>query len=170
MNLKAFRPQDHASDLKDLDLGSDMLPTQRSLGLNGSLKSDTFTFEMATEAKPFTCRGVLSIINSIYDPLGFVAPVTIQGKFIMRVLNNQNEDWDSPLPKEMEEKWDMWRLSLKDLSKLQIPRSYTNNSLCVALEGDVFVFSDASTKAIAAVAYLRFERFIWNQPCRLHHG
>lgn len=90
--------------------------------MNWSLKSDTFTFEIATDAKPFTRRGVLSTINSIFDPLGFVAPVTIQGKFIMRQLNNQNDDWDSPLPKEMEEKWDMWRLSLKDLSKLQIPR------------------------------------------------
>lgn len=106
--LKAFPPQDHASDLKDLDLRSDMLPTQHSLGLNWSLKYDTFTFEIATDTKPFTRRGVLSTINSIFDPLGFVAPVTIQGKFIMRELNNQNDDWDSPLPKEMEEKWDMW--------------------------------------------------------------
>ncbi len=82
-----------------------MLPTQRRLGLNWSLKSDTFTFEIATEAKPFTRRGVLSTVNSIFDPLGFVAPVTIQGKSIMRELNNQNDDWDTPLPKEMEEKW-----------------------------------------------------------------
>lgn len=52
--LKAFPPQDHANDPKDLDLGSDMLPTQRSLGLNWSLKSDTFTFKIATDAKPFT--------------------------------------------------------------------------------------------------------------------
>ncbi|KAI7789362.1 hypothetical protein IRJ41_022847, partial [Triplophysa rosa] len=145
--LKAFPPQDHASDLKDLDFGCDILPTQRT-----------------TDSKPFTRRGILSTINSIFYPLGFVAPVIIQGKLILRDFNNQNDNWDSPLPKEMEEKWDMWRLSLKDLSKLQIPRCYTNKSPSTATRRELFVFSDASIKAIAAVAYLRL-----TDSCGINH-
>ena len=70
--MEAFPSEDHDNDLKDLDLGSDVLPTQRSLGLNWNLMSDTFTFNVAKEEKPFTRQGVLSTVNSIYDPLGFI--------------------------------------------------------------------------------------------------
>ncbi|KAJ8364936.1 hypothetical protein SKAU_G00137670 [Synaphobranchus kaupii] len=76
--MKAFPSEDHANELKDLDLGTDMLPMQRSLSLNWDLKTDTFTFRVTNEEKPFTRRGVLSTVNSLYDPLGFIAPVTIQ--------------------------------------------------------------------------------------------
>lgn len=41
-------------------------------------ETDTFTFKVSVDNKPFTCHGVLSVINSLFDPLGFVAPVTIQ--------------------------------------------------------------------------------------------
>ena len=48
--------------------------------------------------KPFTRRGVLSTVNSLYDPLGFLAPITIQGRLLLRDLTKQAEDWDTPLP------------------------------------------------------------------------
>lgn len=63
--MEAFPSQDHANDFKDLDFGSDALPMQRSLGLNWDLKSDTFTFKVSDEEKPFTRRGVLSTVNSM---------------------------------------------------------------------------------------------------------
>lgn len=103
--MEALPSQDHASDFKDLDLGSDALPMQRSLGLNWDLMSDAFTFKISDEQKPFTRRGVLSTVNSIYDPLGFIAPVTIRGKAILRELTKSNGDWDSPLLQKMEETW-----------------------------------------------------------------
>ncbi|KAK0156616.1 hypothetical protein N1851_000047 [Merluccius polli] len=138
--MEAFPSEDHANDLKDLDLGSDVLPTQRSL---------------AKEEKPFTRRGVLSTVNSIYDPLGFIAPVTIQGKAILRELTQDNGDWDSPLPQGMEEMWNTWRSSLKDLTSLQIPRTYSEISPAKGSRRELIVFCDASTKAIGSVAYLK---------------
>lgn len=153
--MEAFPSQDHANDFKNLDLGSDALPMQRSLGLNWDLMSDTFTFKVADENKPFTRRGVLSTVNSIYDPMGFIAPVTIQGKAILRELTQDKGDWDSPLPHGMEEMWDTWWSSLKDLTSLQISRPYTEISSTEASRRELMVFCDASTKAIAAVAYLK---------------
>lgn len=79
---------------------------QHSLGLNADLKSDMFMFKINIKEKPFTRCGVLSVVNSMYDTLGFVASVTIQGKHslsVLRVLTQETGDWDSPLPKEMEE-------------------------------------------------------------------
>lgn len=68
--MEAFPAQDHSNDLRDLDLCTDSLPVQRSLGLLWDLKYDSFTFQINGEEKPFTRRGVLSTINSLYDPLG----------------------------------------------------------------------------------------------------
>lgn len=150
---EAFPSEDYASDLKDLDLETDNLPIQRSLGLNWDLKTDHFVFQVPDAVKPFTRRGVLLTINSLFDPLGFAAPVTIQGKFILRDLSLGNIDWDSPLPQNMEEAWDAWCNSLQELRHLQIPRTYSEQLPSEAACRELCVFSDASTKAIAAVAY-----------------
>ena len=153
--MEAFPSSDHASDLKDLDLDADMLPLQRSLGLDWNLQTDSFLFNVSCETKPYTRRGVLSTINSLYDPLGFVAPVTIQGKAILRELTAENGDWDAPLPQAMEDAWTSWRASLSELSKLSIPRCYTQASPSAAVRRELCIFCDASVKAIGAVSYLK---------------
>ncbi|KAI3377250.1 hypothetical protein L3Q82_009154 [Scortum barcoo] len=154
--LEAFPSQDHAKDLEDLDLEADALPMQRSLSLLWDLKKDSFTLMRRMR------RGVLSTINSLYDPLGFVAPVTIHGKSILRELTVDNSDWDAPLPPKMEESWVLWRDSLSALSKLLITRTYTDISPSEAARRELCIFCDASTKAIAAVAYLKVTDAVGN--------
>ena len=70
--MEAFPAEDRAKDVRDLDLRHDSLPAQRSLGVFWDLETDAFTFKVSLPEKPFTRRGVLSIVNSVYDPLGFV--------------------------------------------------------------------------------------------------
>ncbi|XP_056376093.1 uncharacterized protein LOC130273395 [Hyla sarda] len=153
--MEAFSPQDHSSGLKDLDLSTDSLPMQRSLGLLWDLKAYTFTFQISTEEKPFTRRGVLSTINSLYDPLGFVAPVTIQGKMMLRDFTTEKADWDDSLPMEKKDPWTGWRKSLEGLSSLQVARPYASVSSTEVKMQRLYIFCDASVKAIAAVAYLK---------------
>lgn len=153
--LRAFPAGDHAKNIKDLDLDGDTVPTQRSLGLSWEVKTDTFTFQVSAGDKPFTRRGVLSTVNSLFDPLGFVAPVTIQGKSLLRELILDGTDWDSPLPQDKCNVWETWRDSLQELQHLHIPRAYTITSCSNASRKEICIFSDASTKAICAVAYLK---------------
>lgn len=54
----------------------------------------------------YTHRVVLSVTNSLYDPLGFVAPVTIQGRALERELTKEVHDWDRVLPEEKRNKWE----------------------------------------------------------------
>ncbi|XP_073449004.1 uncharacterized protein [Aquarana catesbeiana] len=159
--MEAFPSEDRAKDLKDLDLGTDSLPLQRSLGLSWDLKTDSFTFRVSREEKPFTRRGVMSTVNSLYDPLGFVAPITMQGNALMREITTEHEqsEWDTPLPKEKEMQWKLWKDSLIELEQLIIQRSYVPVSLSATKQRELCVFSDASTMAIAAVAYLRVMDF-----------
>ncbi|XP_040197421.1 uncharacterized protein LOC120930263 [Rana temporaria] len=103
--MEAFPSQDHCEDLKDLDLGFDSPPMQRSLGLLWDIKADTFTFQVNREEKPFTRRGVLSAISSLYDPLGFAAPILIEGKAMLRDFTREGSNWDTPLPMKERTTW-----------------------------------------------------------------
>ncbi len=152
--MNAFPVQDHAKGFKDLNLDVDPTPIQRSLGLSWDVKRDTFTFQVTDIKKTFTRRGILATVNSLFDPLGFVAPIIIEGKFLLRELSSEALDWDSPLPEGKEEAWEAWRKSLQGLKKLDIPRPYVDSTLSTALRKELHVFSDASVRAIAAVAYL----------------
>ncbi|XP_073499055.1 uncharacterized protein [Phyllobates terribilis] len=153
--MKAFPSQDLCNRLRDLDLRSDPAPMQRSLGLLWNLQSDTFTFKVSQEEKPFTRRGVLSTVNSLYDPLGFAAPVTIQGKAPLRDLTKETSDWDTPLPPYKRLQWEEWKNSLTELSNLNVPRPYAPVPSIEVRSQKLYVFADASVKAIAAVACLK---------------
>ncbi|XP_076861369.1 uncharacterized protein LOC143514271 [Brachyhypopomus gauderio] len=155
--MEAFPADDRAKSIKALDLAVDDLPVQRSLGVAWDMTKDTIMFTIPVSQKPFTRRGVLSTINSLFDPLGFLAPVTIQGRFLLRELVSQGTDWDTPLPGEKFLKWQRWQESLQELNQLNIPRTYASFPVTTAKCTELCVFSDASVKAIAAVAYLKVE-------------
>ncbi|XP_052063923.1 uncharacterized protein LOC127703909 [Mytilus californianus] len=150
--LAAFEKDDLSEDLKNLDFSDDCLPVQRSLGVSWNLQSDNFTFQVSLDNKPFTRRGVLSVINGLYDPLGFAAPVTIAGKLILRETMKESTEWDEPLPPQFQSKWQSWKDSLQLLQQVEIPRNYSSDW---TLNKDLCIFSDSSEKAVAAVAYIR---------------
>ena len=107
----AFPSEDHATDLCNLDLNKDTKPVQRSLGVYWNLEKDTFTFSVDIGDKPFTKRGVLSVINSLFDPLGITAPVVIRGKMLLRAMSAHLKDrqlgqWDETLPEEHKPAWE----------------------------------------------------------------
>ena len=142
--MSAFPSEDLAKDLALLDLNKDVLPLQRSLGLNWNLQTDNFTFLVSSEMKPYTRRGVLSTVNSIYDPIGFVAPVSVTGKIFLRELVSGTQDWDSPLPEDLRNDWESWRDSLILLEQMKIPRSYFGVALSDISRLELHIFSDAS--------------------------
>ncbi|XP_061170784.1 uncharacterized protein LOC133180260 [Saccostrea echinata] len=151
--MDAFDSQDLAKNLVELDFEKDT-PTQRSLGLLWDLKTDTFRFSISDESKPSTRRGILSSVNSLYDPLGFLSLVTISGKIILRKIVASTLDWDDQLPAQLVEEWETWKSALPVLEKLQIPRVIVPN-LNEAVSKDLLVYCDASELAIAAVCYLK---------------
>lgn len=142
--MTALPANDLHKDLKDLELSSDELPLQRSLGLYWNINTDVFTFRISHEAKPLTRRGVPSVINSIYDPLGFATPVVITGKLILRKLTLGTIEWDEPLSEIHRNSWDIWRQSLSDLENIQIPRVYVPQGLTGSLRNELHVYCDAS--------------------------
>ena len=161
--MEAFPAEDRAKDVRDLDLRHDSLPAQRSLGVFWDLETDAFTFKVSLLEKPFTRRGVLSIVNSVYNLLGFAVPVMLEGRKILQQLvhmgertkeNNTPLAWDDPLPTTMINQWTRWRDSLVELQNLSVPRCYRPRDFGSVTRAELHSFSDASQDAIGAAVYL----------------
>ena len=84
--IATIAPEDRAKGVKDLDLHSDVLPVERALGIHWCVESDTFQFRIILQDRPLTRRGILSTVSSVYDPLGFLAPVILTGRQILQSL------------------------------------------------------------------------------------
>lgn len=68
--MKHFPNQDFSKEIQNLNFTDEYLPFHQSLGLTWNLQTDSFMFDLPLETKPFTKRGVLSLINGIFDPIG----------------------------------------------------------------------------------------------------
>ncbi|XP_056014959.1 uncharacterized protein LOC130052854 [Ostrea edulis] len=128
--LDSFPQSELAKDLCNLDLCNDTLQMQRSLGLFWDIETDRFTFCTCKDKKAFTRRGILSVINGLYDPLGFAVPVVLKGTLLMKeILSSTNSlDWDDPVTEFLKNPWDVWVQSLAELEQVCIPRQYSDHS------------------------------------------
>jgi hypothetical protein len=137
--LNEFDSTDLANNLKDLDLGSDELPLQRSLGLSWNISTDKIIFNVNPGMNPFTRRGVLSTINSLFDPIGFASPVVIRGKLLLREMLSSSKPIDWDVSEIYLQRWESWVTSLKDLEKLRIPRMYSDISYRNATNREIHI-------------------------------
>lgn len=96
--LAAIPEPERAKEMKDLDLDHDKLPVERMLGVQWCVQSDVFKFKIILKNRPLTRRGILSIVSSVYDPLGMLAPVVLTAKRILQELCREKTGWDDVIP------------------------------------------------------------------------
>ena len=133
---------ERAGSVKELDLEN--LPIERALGILWDVQSDRFHFKIVAKDRPQTTRGILSIVSSIYDPLGFVAPLILSAKAILRDLCRKGLNWDDRIPHEDLVRWQDWLKELPKLEQFAVERCLKPTN-----------FSDASGEGYDAVSYLR---------------
>ena len=66
-----------------------------------------------------TKRNLSSISASIFDPLGFIAPVTAKIKTIFQLLCKDKLDWDEIIPEKIAFVWKKFVEELKHLAKVR---------------------------------------------------
>ncbi|XP_068235521.1 uncharacterized protein [Palaemon carinicauda] len=58
---------------------------------------DVFTFRIVLKDKPFNRHGVLYVVASIYDPLGYLSPVTLIAKILLQEMCQRKLSWDEEM-------------------------------------------------------------------------
>jgi len=135
-----------------LDLGNQ--DTARSLGLVWCPEREHLMFNISQKQTidTRTKSNLLSSLNSIFDPLGFLGPVLIRGKVFLQELWQIKVNWDDELPPFVRRRWESFTKDLTTLDQLAIPRSVKFNS-----HGDIQLhgFCDASQIAYGGCVYVR---------------
>jgi len=124
--------------------------------------------------KPITKRFVLSQLSRIFDPLGWLAPVTIQGKCFIQKLWKLQMTWDVELESNLANWWMEYAKGLSYLEEISISRWTGCSKGIMELHG----FCDASEKAHAAAVYTKVggrvtllaakSKVIWSKKITTH--
>ena len=149
--LTSIPPDDRAKEVKQLSLDAN----SKALGVQWSVADDQFYFEMGFDVPQLvTRRSILSVVSSVFDPLGLFSPVVLIGRLLFQETTKLKLSWDESVPEQLRVKWISWLQDMSYLTAIRVPR-------CVQTEvGDSMVielhhFSDASMKAYGCCSYLR---------------
>ena len=153
-----------APSVLDLNLDSNVLPTERTLGVQWNMNSDMFTFKMTPKDKPFTQRGILSVTSSIYDPLGILSPIILPAKRLLQDLCKQGRGWDEEIGGQESQCWRLWLSDLPLLSSVAMPRCLRPVDFGQIQDAELHHFANASQFAYGTVSYAR----LVNENGRIH--
>ena len=153
--LLSIPEQIRAREMKDLDLDQDILPIERALGVQWCIETDSFIFKIQLQDKPLTRRGILSMVSSIYDPLGMLAPLILSAKQVLQELCGLKLAWDDRIPEYLEKRWMTWLADLPQLNNFRVRRCFVPEDFGSLASAQLHHFADASESGYGTVTYLR---------------
>lgn len=128
--------------------------TAKTLGLRWDPETDEFSFQYTSSANitKLTKRLLLSEISRLFDPLGWLAPLTTKFKLLFQKVWLDEIQWSDEVSAEIKNEWVKLIGDMGCITRIKIPRwlqSKRNDT--IQLHG----FCDASLKAYACVVYAR---------------
>lgn len=155
--LQAIPEKEHSKNVCELNLDRDQLPVERALGLQWCMENDTFNFRLNYKERSHTRRGILSVVSSVYDPLGYLAAVTLPAKQILQDLCRRTCGWDEEIPESLNQQWISWLTDLKELSNFHVSRCLKPHDFGPPVYARLHHFSDASESGYGTVTYRRLQ-------------
>lgn len=130
--------------------------TQKTLGLCWNSREDKFTFQCTISEvnKKQTKRRLLAEISKLFDPLGWLAPVSTKLKLLFQKLWDGNLQWDDEVPDNIHAEWCKIQADVRAINSCEIPR-WLNCGQKQKME--LHGFSDASMDAYACVIYAKVQ-------------
>lgn len=120
--LSSLSEAEKGNPVPELDLDSKRLSAERALGVEWDTEEDRFTFNLNVKQKTPTRKDILSVVNSLYHPLGFLTSFTLKAKQILQELCKSGCSWDETIPETQLCLWEKWLVGWKQLSNFLIPR------------------------------------------------
>ncbi|XP_070541303.1 uncharacterized protein [Ptychodera flava] len=164
--LETIPKEERAKEIKDLKLEYDCLPVERALGTSWSVESDTIGFQINIESRPPTRRGILSIISSVYDPIGLAAPFILPARILLQDLCRRGIGWDAKIKEDDRKKWLRWLSDLPKLENVSTQRCYKPADFGEVKVREIHHFSDASEYGYGVASYIR----LINEDGRIHYA
>ena len=96
----------------------------RALGVYWSVEGDELGFKVQKMAKPLTKRGILSMLSSVYDPLGIASPFVLGARKVMQELCRKKIGWDDQVPPVYQQQWQKWTQGLHEDQSAQVPAAF----------------------------------------------
>jgi hypothetical protein len=152
--LSELNPADLMRKKEDVNLNMEQGMTEKALGVTWNIKEDTFQYKIDLVERPSTRRGLLSMLSSIYDPLGFISPILLPVRVILQECARDGIGWDQQISQEQKERWSLWQHDLIRLQEFQVERCMRPNE--DIKEVRLHHFADASEKGYGTVSYLRY--------------
>ena len=170
MDILNSIPDDHKlPSVMNVKLDND-LPSHNVLGLIWNIQDDSFSYSFKKSEIPFTRRGVLSVASSLFDPLGFLAPVSLVPKLILQDLCRGGFDWDDVIPDNARLKMEKWIHSLSSIETFRVSRCLKPLALASQFTCELHHFCDASEVAYGVASYIRIFDEEGNSKCSLVAG
>lgn len=104
---------------------------------------------MQLPTKQVTRRGIVSIVYSLFDPLGFFAPYIVKAKLLLQMSSGEKIGWDEPLEENENVQWMRWLDYLGKLKEVTVDRCLKPKGL--VQETQLHFFADASRQVCSAV-------------------
>jgi len=150
--MKSLPASELSKKVVNLDLSH--LPIERTLGVTWDPNTDTIRVSTVNKKFPSTKRGALSLVSSIFDPLGLVTLSVLEPKLIIQELWRRKADWDESLPDDLQSRLNNWKSTITSISEVSVKRWYGSQR---SSHRELHVFADASEKAFGAVSYLKIK-------------
>ncbi|XP_020297975.1 uncharacterized protein LOC109862358 [Pseudomyrmex gracilis] len=95
-----------------------------ALGLQWDPYSDCFAFviNLRPRSTTLTKRNLLSETAQLFDPLGWLSPVSVSAKLLIQTTWLQRLDRDDQLQEEKAAQWTRFREELSSLNSVRVPR------------------------------------------------
>ena len=126
------------------------------LGLQWTVTDDSLQVCRGTNKEveaPITQRKILSLVSSVFDPIGLFAPFSVHMRRLLKAIWTKNgQHWDNEVEPSEEEEFLRWKGELPIVAETSIDRRYFNRERD---KTELHVFADASEDTMCAVAYLR---------------
>ena len=158
MNLRQWTSNSTASNRRAQEDNAHAGQTTKILGLTWNSTNDMLSLSLEKMIRKseaitkLTKRSTISFASKLFDPLGYVEPITVKAKIMIQDLWKQNLSWDEDVPSEHKDQWLNWISDISNLTSVEIPRPYFLTSIS---NRQLHIFCDSSQLAYGAVAYLR---------------
>ena len=100
----------------------------RVLGLQWTITDDSLKVCGGTSKEvenPITQGKILTLVSSVFDPLGLFAPFSVHMRRLLKsIWTNNGQHWDNLVEPNEEEEFLMWKVQLPEVAETSIDRRY----------------------------------------------